>query len=465
MNVHLERITKELKKQAEDLNFDGIEFPTPCTERMFKKFENNNQINVSVFGYAPGSKSDYTIIPLYVSEGKYVKTNRLFFWKNDDGTKCHYGVVNDMSRLIAAQNGKKTKKFVCDRCLCLFWKQTSLDKHSEYCSEHDAVKIEMPVKGVNDILRFKNIHHQIPVPIMFTGDFECFTKPVDETRGQTRLYQKHEPSAFSLYTLSRVEGFSPSIVTHVCADENDNVAKAFVKAAEDSVKEIYNKFKNPAKMIFNEKEKILHDSQIRCYACSGGFDDDSIEKRKVRDHCHLTGTYRGALHSKCNLRLRRSITFPVVFHNLTGYDSHLFVKDLADSCGNVEAIPHNEKKYMSFTKKVLVDEQEINENDEIKIKKVYWKLKFIDSMNFAKSSLEKLIDNLDKPQLKHMQKHFQGKKLDLMCSKGVYPYEYMSDVSKLYETHLPFKDAFASKLNVGSTNITSELVAEDIIIR
>ena len=140
----------------------------------------------------------------------------------------------------------------------------------------------------------------------------------------------------------------------------------------------------------------------------------------------------------------------------------MFVKDLADSCGNVEAIPHNEEKYMSFTNEVLVDEQEIKDNDEIKIKKVYWKLKFLDSMNFVKASLEKLVGNLDKSQLKHMQKHFQGKKLDLMCSKGVYPYEYMSDVTKLYETHLPPKDAFASKLNVGSTNITSELVAEGI---
>ena len=324
------------------------------------------------------------------------------------------------------------------------------------------MKTEMPTKGVNNILRFKNIHHQIPVPIMFTGDFECFTKPIDKMRGNTKLYQKHEPSAFSLYTLSRVEGFSPNIITHVCESENDNVAKVFVKAAEDSVKNVYEKFKNPSKMIFNEKAKILHNSQNRCYACSGEFDIENIEKRKVRDHCHLTGTYRGALHSKCNLKLRKSITFPVIFHNLTGYDSHLFVKDLADSCGNVDAIPHNEQKYMSFTKKVLVDEKEVEENGEKKIKKVYWKLKFLDSMNFVKGSLEGLVGNLGQSQLNHMKKHFQGKKLGLMCSKGVYPYKYMSDVTKLFETNLPPKEAFASKLNVGSTNISSELVGEGI---
>ena len=38
VNVHPERVTKELKEQAEKLNWDGIEFPTPCSERMFKKY-------------------------------------------------------------------------------------------------------------------------------------------------------------------------------------------------------------------------------------------------------------------------------------------------------------------------------------------------------------------------------------------------------------------------------------------
>ena len=113
-------------------------------------------------------------------------------------------------------------------------------------------------------------------------------------------------------------------------------------------------------MVFDDVPKELHDSQDRCYACSGIFKND-----KVRDHCHLTGKYRGALHSKCNLKLRKNITVPVIFHHLTGYDSHLFVKDLADSYGNVDAIPHNEQKYMTFTKNVLVHEIK-KENGEIK---------------------------------------------------------------------------------------------------
>ena len=78
---HPKRVTKELRKEAEELNWDGIEFPTPCTECSFKKFE-KNKVDVSVFGYVPSpNKIGYMIIPLYVSEGKYEKTNRLFFEK------------------------------------------------------------------------------------------------------------------------------------------------------------------------------------------------------------------------------------------------------------------------------------------------------------------------------------------------------------------------------------------------
>ena len=117
-----------------------------------------------------------------------------------------------MSRLVGSHSKKRDKKYVCDHCFCLFWKQDSLDKHIQYCKEHDAIKTLMPIPGVNDILRFKNTDHQVPVPIMFTADFESFTKPINITHSDTKLYQRHEPSAFRLYTISCVEGFSPGII-------------------------------------------------------------------------------------------------------------------------------------------------------------------------------------------------------------------------------------------------------------
>ena len=56
---------------------------------------------------------------------------------------------------------------------------------------------------------------------------------------------------------------------------------------------------------------------------------------------------------------------------------------------------------------------------------------------------------MEKSDFKHTTKYFQGKKLDLMLRKGVYPYEYMTGVEKFWETELPSKEMFASSLNSG----------------
>ena len=50
--------------------------------------------------------------------------------------------------------------------------------------------------------------------------------------------------------------------------------------------------------------------------------------RRVRDHCHYTGRYRGAAHNNCNLKYLIPNHIPIVFHNLSGYDAHLFIKEL-----------------------------------------------------------------------------------------------------------------------------------------
>ena len=52
--------------------------------------------------------------------------------------------------------------------------------------------------------------------------------------------------------------------------------------------------------------------------------------RKVRDHCHYSGIYRGAAYSLCNLQYKIPSYIPVIFHNLLGYDAHMFKKELAN---------------------------------------------------------------------------------------------------------------------------------------
>ena len=67
-----------------------------------------------------------------------------------------------------------------------------------------------------------------------------------------------------------------------------------------------------------------------CHICFKPFREGN---RKVRDHCHYSGIYRGAAHSLCNLQHKIPSYIPVVFHNLAGYNTYMFIKELA-KCGS-----------------------------------------------------------------------------------------------------------------------------------
>ena len=104
-------------------------------------------------------------------------------------------------------------------------------------------------------------------------------------------------------------------------------------------------------MIYTEEDKISFNSSTTCHICEKELGED-----KVRDHCHLTGKFRGAAHEKCNLNYQIPNFIPVFFHNLSGYDSHLFIKKLNTNNGNdITCIPKTEENYISFSKKIIVD--------------------------------------------------------------------------------------------------------------
>ena len=117
---------------------------------------------------------------------------------------------------------------------------------------------------------------------------------------------------------------------------------------EKDIREITNM---PAKkIIFGKEEKERFNKETKCWICNRKFTND-VKNYKVRDHCHFTGRYRGDAHKTCNFLYRKPNFTPVEFHNLSGYDSHLFVKNLGCIDGNIDCIPNNEERYISLTKK------------------------------------------------------------------------------------------------------------------
>ena len=137
---------------------------------------------------------------------------------------------------------------------------------------------------------------------------------------------------------------------------------------------------------------------------------------------------------------------PVVFHNLAGYDAHLFIKELAKHTNKINVIAKNTENYVSFSAKVEVDRY-IDKKGNEKVKEM--ELRFIDSFKFMSRSLDSLVNNLAKGGYNFTGlKTYTSEQKELLIRKGVYPYEYMDSWDKFEETKLPNIDKFYSKLNM-----------------
>ena len=218
----------------------------------------------------------------------------------------------------------------------------------------------------------------------------------------------------------------------------------------------------------SKSEENRHEKTESCYACGVKLGTTRVNEKtekeekviKCADHCHITGKYRGAAYNKCNLRMRVPKFVPVLFHNLEGYDSHLFVKSLGLEEGNIKCIPKTDEKYISFSKNIPM---ETIVSDDGKKKTVCLEMRFLDSFKFTLKSLDSLVKTLGEDQFKTLtsqmipqipkettdgkRKHDRIKSLELLKRKGVFPYEHMTDFSKLSETSLPPKEAFYTQLN------------------
>ena len=156
-----------------------------------------------------------------------------------------------------------------------------------------------------------------------------------------------------------------------------------------------------------------------CHICFKKF---STKDRKS-EHYHYTGKYRGAAHSSCNLRYRIPDYIPVVFHNLAGYDAHLFIKELAKHTTKMGVIAKNTENYISFSVKVEVDKF-IDKAGNEKSKEI--ELRFTDSFKFMSSSLDSLVNNLAKDGHEFWGfEKYNSKQKELLIKNRVYPYEYM----------------------------------------
>ena len=99
------------------------------------------------------------------------------------------------------------------------------------------------------------------------------------------------------------------------------------------------------KLIMREEGEHLFQQSNSCCICKKLIEND---EEKVRDHCHITGTFRGAAHSDCTINVQLIKKVPVIFHNLRGYHSHLIFNELDKFDVKISVIPNGLEKYVAF---------------------------------------------------------------------------------------------------------------------
>ena len=190
-------------------------------------------------------------------------------------------------------------------------------------------------------------------------------------------------------------------------DDVEDVPEWFLNRLLEIQKMIFKYLYDETRMVMTADDQVAHAAATMCYICDEPFEvSEKKGEQKVRDHDHISGTYRGAAHSRCNLLKRRQRKIPVFIHNFRGYDSHLIIAALGrHKDQSLKVIAQTMEKYLQL--------------------EFSYNLVFKDSLQFLGCSLDLLTKNLlssGRHNFKHMLnefKQYSDAHIDLLLRKGV----------------------------------------------
>ena len=422
------------KNLKDGLNWDNVNFPSSNVD--IDTFEENNQGKVAINVYYLNPEEGKQSILSYRKTKTQRATHQISLLKLEDGDDYHYVYIKDYDRLMSSQTNKdRSKKYHCFHCQHGFQSQKLLNQHNEKgCMAVEGQQVEMPKE--EDIMVFKNHYKKLKAPFVIYADFECLTTKtgtVSTKELKTDRYQHHRPCGFMINVVNSIDNSNEPFLYR-----GEDCMDVFVKKMIEVKDKIMDKMKENKDIIMTANDWRDFNTATKCFICGKDFKEGD---KKVRDHCHFTGKYRGCAHDDCNLQFSmRYYKVPVFLHNLKNYDSHLIIERANELAQNnrIDIIAQNSEKFITFAFKNLC---------------------FKDSFSFLSSSLDKLV-KLSKYEEGEKKENWQNnfkfsqrnpyvsndEDLDLLTDKGVYPYDYFTSFDKFREKQLPPKDAFYSNL-------------------
>ena len=269
----------------------------------------------------------------------------------------------------------------------------------------------------NQKIKLNDWYMKIDPPMWIAADFECMNFLVNDNDNDNDKLFVNKPVAIGYNKVKNPDYDYLNL-------EKDGYIKYF---GEDCVEWFINEmleieshmktyFKN--ELEFNLDTIPENYDQTTCWLCKKEFKPKDLKENPVvKDHCHLTGRFRGLAHNKCNLNTRKAYTtfVPILFHKFSGYECHLIFEKLI---------------IMATAKNI-----EKNENDIIaKSSEKYLSvkigcLKILESYRFLDASLDKL--SLTLPSFPSLDAN--GMEDELFKRKLAHPYEKGKTLESCYK--------------------------------
>lgn len=287
-NAQWVRVADE--KFAGTLNYEGVEFPVKVTS--VSKIEEQNNINISVYGYSGGRE----YYPIHVSKGTNEDDMEVLLITNNSG-KQHYILIKDFNAMLAGNTKYKGKMHHCLNCLHGCKSEEILKRHRETCPiVNGTQRTKTPKPGSK--VKFENYRKQLPVPFVTYADFESVLANVNkegeptEKESWTKMMQEHVGCSYGYKVVCHYDDkHSRPFKSYRGVGAVRKFLESLFDEAKHCSKTLEKKFKK--EMVLTMEDERKYKKSKTCHICGGVYTEQDV---KVREHWHVTGKFRGVAH-------------------------------------------------------------------------------------------------------------------------------------------------------------------------
>ena len=407
----------QYRAHVNKIDMAGVKFPVPINQ--ISRIEQANDLIINVFKW----DDKFGILPVRASERNGLDMREINLLLLEEGEKSHYVLISSKSgffRDMGEGDSRHNYSYWCARCIRPFTHVCTYMHHLQDCKNFGEQKTKMPK---HKYMQFKEWGNTVPAPVWVLCDFETIQMP--ESDGPLKSVQIQPisrciPISFVYKVCSDYPQYDEPPVT-VIAEQN--CGAEFIKQMNDVLKRVSPLLNSntPITPLTPEEERI-HETSPNCHICKRPFLPGEGRKK---DHDHypmkpgVTSNYLGPAHNGCNLKRGKDGHLPILFHNFSGFDIHLFFKDLCNDAKNLDQVNVLRRSGENYT--------------HVSTRK----FRFVDSIKHLPGSLSGMAQNLESQKLINLKKFSdetypgEPRKHEMLQRKLIFPYNYLTSVETL----------------------------------